>query len=339
MGRVDKLIQQLETGDVRARRQAARELGDYRDPRVVDALIRAMIRDAEPPVRENAASSLGKIGDPKVVPVFADVLSNDDDDGVRQTVIFALEEFADDDGLRQAVQENALFDVADALVNDTNYMVRVYAAHTLGKIGDPEAVDALHKALDDSKAEVRYAAVVALGKIGTEDAIESLMYALENDEEAEIRFTAAQKLYELDAESAWSTFKRILDVERSPEIQEIAVRALGKWGYGEPDVVDNLIAILQSYLDYDEDVRAAAAESLGKLDDPYALPALFRAGENDRSDAVRKAARQAYHALFLRSVDDFLRLPEEERHELARHLQDALREHFVKTVCEYDEET
>jgi len=339
MGSVDELIRQLETGDAKQRREAARALRDYRDPRVVDALIRAMLVDAEPRVREDAASSLGKIGDPKVVPVFADVLSNDDDDGVRQSVVFALEEFADDDGLRQAVREDALYDVADALVNDPNYMVRVYAAHTLGKIGDSEAADALHNALDDSKAEVRYAAVVALGKIGTEDAIESLIYALENDEEAEIRFTAAQKLYELGAKSAWSTFKRILDVEQSHEIQEIAVRALGKWGYGKPDVVDKLIAILESYLDYDEKVRAAAAESLGKLDDPYALHALFRAGENDRSNAVRNTARQAYHALFLRSVDDFLRLPEQERHELGRELQDALREHFVKTVCEYDEET
>jgi len=59
-------------------------------------------------------------------------------------------------------------------------------------------------------------------------------------------------------------------------------------------------------------------------------------GGNDRSDAVRKAARQAYHALFLRSVDDFLRLPEQERHKLGRELQDALREHFAKTVCEHD---
>jgi len=44
MGRVDELIQQLESGDVRARREAARELGDYRDPRVVDALIRLRVR-------------------------------------------------------------------------------------------------------------------------------------------------------------------------------------------------------------------------------------------------------------------------------------------------------
>jgi len=219
---------------------------------------------------------------------------------------------------------------------------RVQAAEALGELGKraiPKVYDAFYDALQDSDAWVRFAVVGALGKIGTKDAIELLIYALENDEEAEIRFNAAPMLYELGAEAAWSAFKNILDVEPSSEIQEIAVRALAKVGYGKPMVVDKLIAVLKRYIDYDEKVRAAAAESLGKLDAPYALPALFRAGENDRSDAVRKAARQAYHALFLRSVDDFLRLPEEERHELARHLQDALREHFVKTVCEYDEET
>jgi len=218
---------------------------------------------------------------------------------------------------------------------------RVQAAEALGELGkraSPKVLDALHNALDDSEAWVRYATVVALGKIGTEDAIESLIYAMENDEEGEVRFTAAQKLYELGAESAWSAFKGVLYVEPNRDIQEIAVRALAKVGYGEPDVVDKLIAVLESYLDRDEKVRVAAAESLGKLDDPYALPPLFRAGENDRSDAVRNAARQAYHALFLRSVDDFLRLPEQERHELGRELQEALREHFVKTLCENNEE-
>jgi HEAT repeat protein len=226
------------------------------------------------------------------------------------------------------------------LENEESTYERVKAAEALGELGkraSPKVLDALYNALNDSEAWVRYAVVVALGKIGTEDAIELLIYAMENDEEGEVRFTAAEILYELGASSAWSAFKNILDVERSPEIQEIAVRALGKVGYGEPMVVDKLIAVLESYIDYDEKIRAAAAETLGKLDDPYALPALFRAGENDRSNAVRNTARQSYHALFLRSVDDFLRLPEQERHELGRELHDALREHFVKTVCEYDE--
>jgi HEAT repeat protein len=219
---------------------------------------------------------------------------------------------------------------------------RVKAAEALGELGkraSPKVLDAFYNALNDSEAWVRHAVVVALGKIGTEDAIELLIYAMENDEEAEIRFTAAEILHELGAESAWSAFKNILDVEPSAEIREIAVRALGKVGYGEPTVVDKLIAVLESYLDQPEKVRVAAAESLGKLDDAYALPPLFRAGENDRSDAVRNAARQAYHALFLRSVEDFLRLPEQERHELGRELQEALREHFVKTLCENNKET
>ncbi len=87
---------------------------------------------------------------------------------------------------------------------------RVKAAEALGELGkraSPKVLDALHNALDDTDARVRYEAVVALGKIGTKDAIESLIYALENDEVAEIRFTAAKILYELGAESAWSAFK------------------------------------------------------------------------------------------------------------------------------------
>jgi HEAT repeat protein len=329
---VDKLIRQLGSGDKIERRQAARALRDHHDPRVVDALLRALIRDNDPRVREEAASSLKKIRDPKAIPVFVDVLVNDPDpdDGVRQTVIFALEEFADDDSLRQDVQD-FVFEITEALRNDKHYMVRAYAARTLGKLGDPKAVDTLHEALDDPREEVRFAAVSALGKIGTEDAIESLIYAMENYEIGEIRFNAAKLLNELGAEAARSAFIEALGSEDS-EMREIAARALGKVGYGEPDAVDRLINTLES--DSDEDVRVAAAESLAKLDDPYALPPLGKAAEEDRSDAVRDTARQAYHALFLRSADEFLSLPGKLRHALGRELQEVLREHFVKTLCE-----
>ena len=50
-------------------------------------------------------------------------------------------------------------------LGDENEMVRAAAAQTLGRIGDPKAVDPLVIALGDRLGIVRYAAAMALKKM------------------------------------------------------------------------------------------------------------------------------------------------------------------------------
>jgi HEAT repeat protein len=61
-------------------------------------------------------------------------------------------------------------------------MFAVQAAEALGKLGDPQAIPALIKALGDSDWDVRCAAAEALGKIGDPQAVPALIQALGDSE-------------------------------------------------------------------------------------------------------------------------------------------------------------
>lgn len=80
--------------------------------------------------------------------------------------------------------------------------IRHYAAHALGELGDPRAVEPLIAALGDSDFMVRMFAAEALAKIGNRRAVEPLSAALRaepliaalQEEEWDVRKTAAEAL-------------------------------------------------------------------------------------------------------------------------------------------------
>jgi len=181
MERVDELIRQLETGDVRARRQAARELGDYRDPRVVDALIR-IIEDqsVDGDVRAEVARALGRIGDPKAIEPLIRALHkkwNWNESGLRKVIVETLGAFRDPrvtdailralgygvDVGRAAVETlkkhrdrravEPLIRILDKQVREYGFFERRLAAEVLGALGDPRAIPALFRALREDKCE------------------------------------------------------------------------------------------------------------------------------------------------------------------------------------------
>lgn len=80
-------------------------------------------------------------------------------------------------------------------LNDPNAKdwVRMSMADTLGKIGDPRAVEPLISALGDEDEGFRCEAAAALGEIGDPRAVEPLTRALE-DESEWVRETAAEAL-------------------------------------------------------------------------------------------------------------------------------------------------
>jgi len=72
-------------------------------------------------------------------------------------------------------------ELCKALLEDSNYKVRVQAAIVLGKLGDVSAVDSLIKALDDPNKTVRGIAAQALGQIGDAAAADPLRALLQRD--------------------------------------------------------------------------------------------------------------------------------------------------------------
>jgi HEAT repeat protein len=170
--------------------------------------------------------------------------------------------------------------------------VRRAAAEALGKLGDPQAVPALIQALGDSDRDVRRAAAEALGKLGDPQAVPPLSVWAHAGKDAardalqtlgHPMLDLPQAVAQVAAQGAWGVLIRALTCT---QVREVVV------GLGAPAVPP----LIKALGDGDWDVCAAAAEALGAIGDPQAVPALIQAEVDCGrfwSENVRRAARQA----------------------------------------------
>ncbi len=129
-----------------------------------------------------------------------------------------------------------------------NECVRGEAAHALGELGDPMAVEPLIAALEDTESGGRSEAVGALAQLGDPRAVEPLITALHDG---------------------------------TPDVRYGAAEALGR--IKDPRAVEPLIGGLR---DTDRRMRYRAAESLGRIQDQRAVEPLI-AALNDNDHDVR----------------------------------------------------
>jgi hypothetical protein len=85
-------------------------------------------------------------------------------------------------------------DLCRAVVDDSNYKVRVQAALVLGKLGDTRAVQPLIKALADQNRTVRGIAATALGQLGDAAAVDPLRDLLRHESEPFVRGQAEKAM-------------------------------------------------------------------------------------------------------------------------------------------------
>jgi hypothetical protein len=88
-------------------------------------------------------------------------------------------------------------ELCKALVEDSNYKVRVQAAIVLGRLGDVSAVESLVKALGDANKTVRGIAAQALGQIGDGSASEPLRGLLQKETDPFVKATTEKALLAL----------------------------------------------------------------------------------------------------------------------------------------------
>jgi HEAT repeat protein len=160
-------------------------------------------------------------------------------------------------GLGNSGEQSVAPRIATLLTKEKKAYVRKAAAYALGQLGSLETTAALAAALKDKDVEVRGAAAVALGDYSDRSAVASLIGALADD----AAFVRAQ-----------------------------AARALGVNGRDARTAVPSLIKLLRS--DSDNEAKRQAADSLGRIGDPAALPTLKQiAGDSD--PYLGEAARDA----------------------------------------------
>jgi HEAT repeat protein len=207
------------------------------------------------------------------------------------------------------------------LLHDERPEMRRTAAESLGKIGDPRAVDSILPLIQDPAAVVREASVLAMGRLkptATEGVVALLTQALEDPVEsvrqaavvafgeiepgprllepvvgllrssdATIRRAAARALLQVDSSQSVPAFVAA-GRDSDAEVRQGIVALVGEWGG---------VAVspwLRERLAHDPSpgVRAEAAYRLGMLSDPDSKAALSTTVAKDPDSGVRRWAKR-----------------------------------------------
>jgi HEAT repeat protein len=154
------------------------------------------------------------------------------------------------------------------MTNDPDTNVKIAAAYAMSRLGRPESLELVRKAVMSKDQTLRANAVVLLGKSGDKSSLELLSWALsDKDSDDKVRFQAVEAMARLGDEKIFHKLWAIV-LSSYADDRIMGIRAMGALG------TEKAKEVLITKLD-DEvlEVRLAAAEQLGMLND--------KTGENE----------------------------------------------------------
>jgi HEAT repeat protein len=254
-----------------------------------------------------AARALRHFDDPQVIQALTEIAANKKiDEKLREAAVESLGDIGNPevvDTLIPILEEDSAkpYPTLGDTLGDT---LRKETARALGRIGDPKAIEPLIRTLQKerewSKFGLREAIIDALGNFRDPRVTDALVAALSSD-----YHTAA---------AAAKALKKLRDRRATQPLIRI-VEDGGKKGV------------------YDDHRRRFAAEILGVLGDPRAIPALAKA-LRDNDAYVREAASESLKRFIPTHPDAILRLPQEDLDRLGRLIQENEREKLARRFCE-----
>ncbi|WP_321476581.1 HEAT repeat domain-containing protein [uncultured Paludibaculum sp.] len=172
---------------------------------------------------------------------------------------------------------------------------RANAARALGILRDRASVPALTSALRSKDSRLMYESLVALQKIRDRSAGPSVVF-LVRDLDEKVQLAAIETAGILGPREAIPQLKRVLENSGNKKVKRAAVVALGQI----PDASNHslFVGLLR---DKDEEVRAGAAEGLGRLAIPEDRPVLEKAWEEEGKTSPRLS--QAFALSMLGETD------------------------------------
>ena len=247
------------------------------------------LRDGDDAAREKAVAALAKIGAPAVEPLItllhdyrtvADYDANVNPHHWAEEALIKID-IAAVEPLLRALQAEA-------------WGARAGAVYCLGEIADVRAVlpliDALHYE-DIGWHEV----CEALQKIGAVTVVRPLIFALKNNESAEVRWKAARTLSTFRDPMVLPALIRALDDDEDTNVRETIIYSLRE--FKDARAIEPLIAVLE---DADPGVREAAVRALGEtasaLGSARAVEA-FKGLLHDTDWGVRQSAAEMLNRL------------------------------------------
>lgn len=298
---VEKWIAMLKGPDPQGRVRAATALGRSGDPRAVQPLIAAMLKDGHQTELGFAAEqALEWIGRPAVGPLL-ELLKQQSSYYVRQQCVDILGTIGDvraveplisllkDPAAPRHLVATALGSIGDrravspliSLLQGSDWYLKEHAALALGNIGDRAAVPSLITLLSDPKSGARSAAADALGRIGDPHAADPLAELVERADSV-----CMHAAYALAALRAPGTIDRMLPllVHDNPVVRKSAARAIA--GSKEARVKE---ALLQALARQDLAVVEGGYEFFIRRGGPESEAILLRALEEGGSSDMAEA--------------------------------------------------
>lgn len=295
---LDFLIPASNDPDLNIRAGAVQAIGMIRSPQSFDVL-KSSLNDEEAGIREKAVKGLVNLmDDPRSFDIFISILFDDKVEGDVAIV----------EALGEQRNPRAVEPLISVLKKHKDRKVRITAISSLGLIGDERAVKPLIKAL--KRRDLHGWAATALGKIDDPEAVNALVLTLRKNSitaafalarlkdtravpvlipvlgkpyQDDTRKRAAEALGELKDSRAVPALAKMLDGYDVLDFHNVATQALGKIGL---PAAEPLIARMKHEKKV---VRRSIVKALGKIDDPITTPPLLKALEDEdvRTTAVK----------------------------------------------------
>ncbi len=302
---VEVLARALNDPSAPRRHAAARALGETNDQRALKPLLDAL-RDEDSHVRVAAVEALSELSNTEASTALFQCLS-DRDHRVRAAAVDALGRLGDG---------RIVEPIEQSLLHDASWDVRKLSVEALGRIKGDRATQLLWQALRDRDHDVRGTAAAALGPIPDPRSIAPLVLSLK-DENSSVRQAAKGALRLIDRQwelsaGAQSVIPELEAAANDKEywVAQSAADALAKihdmrqrhqetsfFKDTAKEKVSGAITILVETLrDMDRDLRQAAAEALGRIDDVRVVTPLVSALD-DQDEWVGRAAALALNHL------------------------------------------
>ena len=183
------------------------------------------------------------------------------------------------------LEKQGIEGLVKALRDNTDPLVRQYAAYLLGNAKNARAIQPLVEALGDFDKSVREQATLALSSIG-KAAIEPLSEALK-EPKWETRYRAAEALGRIADDKAIKPLVKALR-DNTDHVRYMAAKGLRE--IGDSDAVEPMIILLRDENRY---VRMMAARALGAIGGDRVRDALRAALEKERDEKVVESINAA----------------------------------------------
>ena len=265
---IHRLIEKLPELDWWGRRKAIADLIAYPENEFI-AFLESGIRDHTNANIRNAAMEIYTALGTRAFRSLSELLE-DHDPEVRLFCVNVLCEIRDSRALPLLFRS----------INDPDINVRAASAEAMGKIGDPEALGFLQKALGDVQW-VALASVSALGEIGGEEALRMLYGCLDKKSVREMTIHVLERVGTQDS------IQYLALCLSSDDLREIAVKAIITIAEREhcrprPEYFISLAYTLKEmYLSADPDKKKQAFIALCWLEDILSVPYLIEGLKDD----------------------------------------------------------